>query len=494
MSRPLGFLIVTAIAFTGVILYWVSTIWGPGTGPDSVEQMLSAQRLDSFQAIFELTSHWPPLYTLMLSFGELVTGDVLSGARLIHAALYGLNVFLFYLLVSGNGNGSAVVSAIATLCFTFTSTNYYIHFAVYSEALCLSFLLLFLIFFRKFIHGGQAFSLYLAATFISIALLTRYSSLAFSGFASLVILLAGRGEIMVRIRQSIAFGLIAVAPLVTFMTFKTLSGFPAQPRELGFHPIGITRIIDTGEILLAWFGANSFGILIASTLASVAVVLITRGFLLAASDNNARFSAYLALQALAYVFFLYTSITFFDYYTPVDARILSPVLTLFLAALAIAAQASSSITLRFQALTGSLIFVLFIAGIAPLKALVAYNIENGDGYFSKKLRSQDLLPEIVQLEDRKIFSNAPEMINIYFELDAKPLPNLYSPHNLKASRDYGLQMRALENSVLAGESTIVFFQEFAWRNHLPSMTILRAQMNLPVMYDGNSGVIFGVIK
>ncbi|MEM1114734.1 MAG: glycosyltransferase family 39 protein [Pseudomonadota bacterium] len=471
------------LALLAAILLFFSTPWGLETSPDSLGYIDMARAIGGPEALAGLDTHWPPLYPLSLRLSEWTWGEILSGARFTHCLLHAINILAFYSICAGQ-SAPGRLSAVSTTClFAFSPFTYFISQAMVSEVLFVTWILLALLALRRADtdQGGLA----PVALMFACALLTRYSAVAFIGVACLWLLSDSSRPWFQRWSRSIVLGLASIAPLVVWLLVQ--SGNENAPRQLGWHPISLARALQLFDVLLVWAQANVIGTAAAACLLGVCIMAsltLTKSL----QESEKRYAALLMATPLGYMLFLVLSISLFDFYTPIDARILHPGGVVLLAAMGFIASRQRHRIIAASAPP----LIVFVLGVPALNEQIANNIDGGSGYFSRPFREQDLLPIIDSLDTDKIYSNAPEVFPLYFGHTAQKLPVMYSPINNQFHADYGIKMEAMERDVLAGRAVIVYFNTFAWREYYPDLEVLATQMALPVVFPGNSGVIFGL--
>ncbi|MEP6388859.1 MAG: hypothetical protein ABJ056_02950 [Halioglobus sp.] len=196
--------------------------------------------------------------------------------------------------------------------------------------------------------------------------------------------------------------------------------------------------------------------------------------------------------SIFYIIFLFFSISFFDFYTPIDNRILAPIYPLILAAFAY------SIRLRPRQLHNSLglasfalLLITSLLGAASVLSTTSGLSQTGSGYLSKDFRGQDILPKLARTKSQKIYSNSPETIDFYLDRTAKSLPATFNPVSNQTNTDWQASYQQLFSEVREGEAILVYFNGFSWRGYFPPLSYLEDEAALPVSQRGESGTIFG---
>jgi hypothetical protein len=197
-------------------------------------------------------------------------------------------------------------------------------------------------------------------------------------------------------------------------------------------------------------------------------------------------------SGLGYVLFIFASISLFDFYTPVDQRIMMPVFASTLAAIGLLKPPGSDGWRRISYVFAvTLLVSVLLAGIPGLAAAGRLGVHHGVGYFGSTFRDSPLVARLANVTDVEIYSNARELIEVYTGRKTYPLPTYYDPSSARYVDGYGAEMDALVAGVQRGEAIVVLFRAFLWRRYFPDESVFGDNLSLPVVYDGADGVVFG---
>jgi 4-amino-4-deoxy-L-arabinose transferase-like glycosyltransferase len=480
-------LLLLACALVASLLAWISTRWGVGTSPDSVQYLLGARSLLSGSAVVDLPRQWPPLYPVVLAIAGAACGDLLLGARVLHALLFGLNVLLFGLLL-WERRGTAWVPVVAgALAFCLSPVLYLLHHMAWSESLFLGLLLAHWLFLARGADRSRA-ALALAGVLLGLALLTRYAGIAFVIASALWLACQPPAG-----RRGIAAAAILLATALAlpaaWAAWLAFAATPAAPRVLALHPIGTEHLRQAVDTVLAWGSARTWGALPGAVLVCAATLAIAAGARGAA--RPARLARMLLLGALTYVAFLVVSISLFDHYTPLDVRILAPAQVLLLGALAASAGARGAQRRGAAALTTLLLVLLALGGTPELRAQVQANTRYGSGYLDPRVAQLPALGLVRALDPAvRVVSNAPELVQLHVGLEAAMLPVIHDRVRDAPNPSFGAEFGTLVQDVAAGRAIVVVFAAFAWRDYLPGEAALQGA-GLPVAYREADATVFG---
>jgi hypothetical protein len=434
------------------IVLWM-TPYGTGVSPDSTLYFGGAKSLLSgkgFSIKGTPITLVPPLYPLFLAATGLLNNNFVQTTRFLNAILFGINVGLVTLAVFSTTRHyfTAATSAI----FFFSSTTLLeIHLFAWSEPLFITFSLACLILLSIYVVKPTS-PLFIASSLsLGFALITRYVGIAFIPAALTIVFVGGAGQHFVRrLRVTLMWFLLACAPLGIFLVRNMMvSGSTVMNRSMLFHPMSVSayiaKVIGTLfdfitplsfpiEVRLAIFG------LLAASIIAPFILLFNKNL----TDINWRslgivVPASCLLFSFFYLLFLFISISLFDASTPVDSRLLSPVLVLLIVG-AFSAIWTVSQTLKKPVLWWC--FFFFLVLLIPIKIPDAIQSaaalhENGLGYTSKQTRDSESIAFIRSLDgDTRIYSNGEYVIDFLTQKESLSLPERIFSVSMKANPSY----------------------------------------------------------
>lgn len=493
MTERVQWNVVALIACTASALIWLSSPFGIGTSPDSIAYMLEARALGRGAGLLERSAHHPPLYPVLLWLAGALLDGVQQGARVLHAALFGLNAVLFALLVRVGREAFPALPLACTLAFALSPALYDIHYMAWSEPPFFTFLLLHLLAMRAYLEQRPGPWLPLAGACLGAAVLTRYAGGAFIGATAMYLLVLGGHGRLARLRATAVFLLAACALPAAWLLARAASGEGAMPRTLDLHPLGMDRVHMARDTVLAWFQRDVAGLAF-SAVAAVLAAAIPAACAVTVPDPERmarRMLVLLLLGVPAYVLFLLASISLFDFHTRLDSRILSPVLVLLLAALALS-QAPPRAPYRWlPGIAAALVAVVVAMGAGTLAERLARNTRVGLGYFSEPAVTSPLMRYLSVTPLPVIYSNAPEFIEIHFDRAATALPAIRDPIRDLPRAGYERELEQLVHELRAGRAVVVYFMEFSWRRYMPGLETFVGRLRLPARFAAADGIVFG---
>jgi hypothetical protein len=198
----------------------------------------------------------------------------------------------------------------------------------------------------------------------------------------------------------------------------------------------------------------------------------------------------------SYLIFLFISITFLDASTPVDARLLSPILCITIVGVSSAIWTISKTLKAPLVWWGFLLCVAFSISLKTPDAIrsAATIQENGSGYTSKQWQNSATMEFVKLLPDNvKIYSNGPDVLSFLTEKKASSLPDITFPVTREANTLYDEQIDAVCKLIAEKRALLVYFNQITWRWYFPTQKQLALTCNLPVLRSFEDGKVFGDI-
>jgi 4-amino-4-deoxy-L-arabinose transferase-like glycosyltransferase len=497
--------VLCALGLLAAASIWVATPWGVGVEYDSVfywsaaENLLAGRglgRLDGGGDLIPLT-HFPPLYPLTLAALSGASGtSVAEAARLISAALFGLNVFLL---------GRAVLALVhskwlalgAALTGLLAPTLLERHLWALSEPLYFTWLLgsLFCLV-RSIDEPGRRWLLAAAVT-AGLAALTRYAGLPVLATGLIVSLAAGARPRRGRLDRALIYTLTAAALPAAWQIRNLVLAGTTTNRVLLFHPLQGAQLREAGSTLARWlpFGFVPAELRLAAlALLGLAALVLVAGAARRGGAPEVGSAWWLAIVAglhgVVYAAFLIVSLTLFDASTRLRDRILSPV---FLSGilLAVGLLAMSRVTRsKAMSLAGALALSLLLIPYAAGSWLrLDESRRNGLGFVSASWRTSKTIALVRELPaDLELYSN--EAFPIYY-LTGRPafwVPERTDPVKGIERADYHQQLEAMRSDLEGGGAALVLFHPQVLPPELPSLDELTG--GLAILDAAADGTIY----
>ncbi len=424
-------------------LIWYCTRWGAGLMDDSFIYIVSAQNLVAGKGLSWLAgdgklyplTHFPPLFSLTLALLDRIGIGAVSAARVVNALAFGINLVLCGFLIRRitRSRGLALLG-----CLLFLSSDVLIeaHAWAMSEPLFLSLYLGSVTLMLYYLERPATRWIVGAGFLLGLSFLTRYVGIAFILAAMLTLLVAPGIPKRRRWKDLFTFSTISLLPVVGWVAYTLLAIGSPTDRTFAFYSITSKQVLRTFNTLLAWFIpgrlVNGFEIiwLIGMALGGLLLWLFTRKqdhADKAVINLESRFSihAFFALQFVCYIPIIFLSKSFFDPLTPLNNRILLPLLpiSILLVMQWLASLWGNGGTVRRIILVA---FCLGLLGTYATRAavLVPRLHESGLGFARKSMHTSPTMAALRLLPKTPLFSNSPSAITMWTGLPAYGIPNL----------------------------------------------------------------------
>lgn len=508
-SRATYLVLLTVIAIGAFVASLVATRWGISTSSDSARYVRSARHVLGRDVRVEQAvpaeakaeqAHYPPMYSSVLALVSLGGADPLDAARWLHAALLAANAIVASELVRRFTGSTAAALFVATVS-AFSHASIYIHTIALSEPLYIFFSLLSLGLLATHVRRPSWPLLAGSGLLCGAGVMTRYAGWALVPAGAGCLLLLPRRPIPLRLRDALVFGAIAcVLPFAWSIRNQVVLG-SATNRVVAWHPAGMLHLRDAARTAWNWLAAErvvhpaltGLAAIVAATVLILPLVSSRRG------DDGARVDrtlpAVMFIFSFAFAALLSVSISLFDYHTPVDARILSPV---YAAWVIVAGWLLADASRRRPALrtTAWAIALLLAAWSIDRGARLAHaQYRDGSGFAHRHWRESQTLAALKEKvpHDQRVYTNAPGAIYL---LTGRPsivtLPSKFSASSMRDNPKYADQLRRMREDVASGRAVVVYLRRYARgrQRYIPGEQELRGPLGLAVLARGNDGAIY----
>lgn len=411
---------------------------------------------------------FPPLFSILLAGAVRLGISAVTTARWLNAALFGLSAVLTAGLAR-RGTGSWVWGGLAGLLFLSSAVLIEVYSWAMSEALYITLALAGMLVFDTIwqpraasqpdvrVHKpGRTLWLAVAALLFGLAFVTRYIgfSLLLAGLSALVlrILVAARQERdgaslrdMIRryLPDVLLFGTLSALPMAFWMVRTLLLIGSPIDRSAGMHLVTLNQLQKAANTVLSWFipgrlvNGREWLVLLGAVLVLALVMILLRRS--PSQRRSGWLELLLGLQVLLHGFVLWLSKSFFEPSTPLNDRILSPVLpsllvllVLLLARLwdsAVAKPGESSWPRTWPpawqpAIAAGLALLVLGLSLYRSMELVPRLHTSGLGIARRAWHGSETLEAVRQLPPGPIFSNSPAAIYYWTGRPAYPVFSL----------------------------------------------------------------------
>ncbi|MCA9918197.1 MAG: phospholipid carrier-dependent glycosyltransferase [Anaerolineales bacterium] len=474
-----------------------------GSGPDSFAYVSAARsfadgnglRSVTWDGGTEIMTHFPPLYSLMLSGLGLGTAPVLI-AKWLNALAFAGSIFLIGLILRELTERMAVGLAGAFIFLT-SETALNTHFNIWTEALFVFLLLLTVYYLGQY---GQSTAkqwhrhgfLVLTATFAGLAVLTRYVGAAVIGITALVILIWAPLPWWKRVKDAVLFVILSSSPIFIWFVRNSLVADSVANRVLAYHAIQWLDIVDAVYSFGLWLlpgVKETFAAGIIFWILLVSAIVGKRPFRQSVSITF----VWCILFVFGYLGFLVFSISFIDAHTPLNYRILFPVyvisIIILLAGFAnLLPQIQKIPFVRLLPLAALLVYLILnvIAGQRMMRLFYKF----GQGYTDVLWQDSELMTQTFLLaENATIYTNVPDAFYFAREEIASGVPIKVYATSMQKNTAFDDEVREMLDMMANHEAVLVYFNRI-YRWYLPTEEELAQIAPLTVFFENEEGAIY----
>jgi len=465
-------LVIQILTICATVLF--ATRWGIGTSPDSATYIGVANNLLSGKGLTvpfgispgQSLTFYPPLYPLFLAGSGLFGGTIPHTSRWLHLFLLAGNLTIFWLILRRFLPKPRSLGLFLLFPLAFSNAFLAIHIMAWSEAL---FLLTgfggLLLISHGVAHSKNGLIL-VGSTLLGFSALTRYSGLTFIASAAISLFILTPGKISVRLKESLRVALPGLSFFSIWIIRNLMISGNIANRGLEFHPLTRAHFQQGLDTMAGWFlipvslpGLVKTGIISAIVIICL-VILQTRQSII--KKEGQWLKGLLSTFALVYPLFLIASISFVDANTPLDDRILSPLLVAIWLLIAASIAQITPISKTGKSLFA--IFIFLLAGVFSVSSLgkqatVLYEgHQDGLGFFHTRWRNSEMVNKINHLQTETIvYTNSPEGVYLLTGRAAKPLPRKFDLTRQKPNPDFEENMKKLQQDLFEGKAVIAYF-------------------------------------
>ncbi len=510
-QRYSAIIALTIWAILGGAWLLFSTPRGVGLSPDSAVYVGAARSLLQGHGFsmptdgggFAPITQYPPLYSVSLAMLGALGQDPVIAARWANVLLFCASIF-FIGLIAFEATASLPLSLSAAALLVTAYPVVFVHTMAWSEPLFLFCQLAGVFFLLRFVWHTEQFHLIAAATATALGILTRYA-----GFASVVaglvaILWLYEKPLRQKFRAGVIFFAVSLTPISFWLVRNQWTTGSGTDRRLAFHPLGFEHLSGAVEAVASWFSAFW------EAPAEAQVLAVSLGLFAAFAwwrlnrDRAPAGSAELyrrswqvvclsALTAVTYLCLLFVTISFLDYHTPLDSRILSPAYAMAVLTGISLALSTGQQTQRhkfFAASTGIAIF--FIALQVPRTWMWSDFVRReGVGYNARVWAQSALLSQLRQVDPAtRLFSNAPDLIYTLLGRSSGTIPSKVHPDTRAPNPEFAVQLTKMQEILRVNKGLLIIFDRVDWRWYLPTAKELESIIPLIAIARTDDGVIY----
>lgn len=455
------------LAFCATLLLWfIIQPYQLGFTPDSMSYLEVASNIKLGNGITnnnrELVNHWPPLFSILVAFISKLTNTetILAGTVLQLSLYYAFIVFFMSILRQLKVNIKLIILSGILIGISPASANF-LNFL--SEGLFIVLMLLSFLFFYKWINNSKLTYLVSSAIFCGLFLLTRYAGIAFVVGYIFYILFFQKEKFIVRARTIFIYLFIIGLVISPWLFYQSTFDPQIEGRKLAIHIITFSKLLDFFRTVSYWFLGSTLARFLFVMLFIIGVFKINKSnirikdFISVFLDRYNKVAILSVVLILVYPVSLIVSISFYDSYTPLDNRILSPIFPLLLLLIILILNLLKEHGKRL--IFNSIFIFLSLSFSTSIFLTYKRHYEYGRGY-TKKIWAESQTVKYLRNEKGNIptYSNGVEVGKLFIQDGFQLLPRSYDKINIEKMR----------KDIFNGSAQIVFFKNVNWRNYLIS--------------------------
>ena len=512
---------VALITLASVIAMIGSTRWGIGLSSDSARYVRTARHMLGVEPVVESgepkheQAHYPPFFPLALAAFSFVTrSDPVVAARWFSIAILAGNVLLIALMVRRFG-GATWAALLAAALMGLSPVSQWMHGWLLTETLFILLSLAAILLLCSYLERPRTSRLIAAGLAGSLGALTRYAGASTGPAGVAAILLLSRQPLRRRILDAVVFSVaFLILPMLGFLKNLRTAG-SATNRTLAFHPFSLGHVKDAVAALAAW--GSPLGVDQARTDINGHPIIGAIGLLLflgvavmgcamamrrrRSQDGLAMLSSVAVLYALSFFALIVFSVSFVDFHTPADSRILSPVYIAWVIVLACVtttiAQVMAPQPQRRQAvIVGACLIAIYLCAY-PSMRLIVRRYRHGEGFTHETWRNSPTIAAIRELPpDQKIFTNAPGVIYLLTRRQfIVTVPSEINASTRLPNPEYAGLMSRITDDLRGGRGVLVYLRNYGKRRAFyPTEEELRRTLSLhPRLLLSDGGVYDGSV-
>ncbi len=473
-SRRLGTLLLLILAFTSMLIVWVSTPWGVRVSHDSLFYISAAKNISQLQGLYwtgsggelKALNHFPPLYPITVAVFSWLGMSATSAARVLGMILAGANTYLLgYVLYRNTQSVPAMIIGVSTIFFV--PAVFGLHLQAMSEPLFMLCMLLALSIGAEYLRNQEMKTIVAAAVMASMAGLTRWIGTSVLLSLIIVTFFIGHGSWRSRVKTTIRVGLIGLLPILGWMLRNWSLTGSLTNRTFVVHPIDIDTIRTILDVVFSWLTTIYLshwvqGFLLIGFFLGGYIYLTWRRVRLK-DRRGSIFAAHLFLIFPPfYLLQLVISLSFFDASTRIDERMLSPFFVSMMVSAILLIYSLGNRWLKWILMTG---FIgLFVLGPLPdqwkqTQAVISSIRQNGAGFTTKYWQSSALINWIQEQDDDAIIvTNRAMVVNFLTGLPAIQIPEKWDPVKDQVREDYQFEIDQISADLKLPKAYLVLFE------------------------------------
>lgn len=314
-----------------LISYWFIHRSGVGVSPDSISYVSAAHNLVQSGRLIDYTTHplvdFPAGYPMLLALlMRLTHADPLDILQFLDPALFAALIGLCGYMADRMGFPSRWYKPILLVCIVLSPALIEVYIMLWSEAVFIILVVLFMITFRRYLYRHSLGTLLLSAAVAGLSCTMRYAGVTLVATGGLLLLFERGRWNSTRVGHILCYGAVA-SSLLVWNLWRNLSasGTLTGARQKGITPL-LRNISYYGDTFSGWFlfGNSRYliGLIVGLAILLVLILLVTRGVPRLKGEYPTFIRIGLAFSLL-YSVFMVLSATI-SRYEEINSRLLSP--------------------------------------------------------------------------------------------------------------------------------------------------------------------------
>ncbi|MDI6812198.1 MAG: glycosyltransferase family 39 protein [Deltaproteobacteria bacterium] len=507
-------LIILTLASSGFILALCFTSNGVGIQLDGTVYISSARNLINSSSLKTQTdfiymlgdlnelsfhgskliplTHFPPLFPALLALIGISGIDPLIGARWLNAFIFGANIILIALIIKKASPKLSWSPVLGSLLVLFSSSMLIIHCWANSEPIFILLGFIGLYFLNCYIEDHKTRHLPISALFIALAFLARFTGIIFVLTAVFSIYFLTHFKLLKKLSHISLYAIICCLPVGLWLLSNIFIAESATNRS--YHiSLSIYKFLTLVK--------NSFQIFLPMHNYIMAFLVICFILLIGLiSHYNINFGVFLSniLVRILFIFicsytaFIIFSLSFLDNSTPIDDRILLPLLFSQIVLLVLFFDYLYSLENKIINLA-IVWFIVLLLSVNFLKiSKMMRDSGNQLGFNNISWKTSQLIKMAKEIpKEIDIYSNGPDALYLINGRIAYTVPKKYSQTSRLKNNKFEEQVAKLKKEIDQGKAAIIYFTYFEWRRYLLTAKELEKTLAAPIIKENSEGKIYG---
>ena len=504
-----AFIALTLLVISGLAAHLYATRWGIGLSPDSATYISGAIGIATGKGYsfplgnpaWQPISLWPPMFSIVLALPIALGADPLSSARWLNGALLGANAALVAVLLRRLPKTPLWVPVLGAAFFLLDPDVVYTHGWAWSEGLFLFLGFLGLFYADRYVASQKRRDLVLSAAMTGLALMTRYSGIAFvlTGALVVTVLPLHRPFKSSRLLDAILFAAVSFALFVAWSLRNAAVAGTTTGAEFTAQTVRPDEWSGAYRILGLWFMPGRLAeptrthimLLVGLLFVGAAIVFFREAY--HASGRPEGDTAHLGLMGVSFSVIFALVLVFsrllIRKFPLDDPRLLLPLypaLIITLCALGWLLHRKARLALGASPQVGATRWLVGGAGVAIagylLLLLASHSLHaaqwildshsQGMGYSSDSWRSNTLVDLVRSLpEDIPVYSNGYDALFLLTRREVHPLPEAGPPTPPPRIEALPAPWQEMVDALRSQKGLIVFFNRPTRRGMVTEETV-----------------------